>query len=101
MEHLPTIDSPAYSCPKVEDHSMEFEGLVGFPERLGWIMDRQLRPVRTSETATLLYSPDALIKAWLFFGLLSDFFGISELDVDMHDFVGHDGDQNFVTSCEI
>ena len=102
MEHLPNIQDTAYSWPKVpclcrvEDY--DSKGIVGFPERVGWTVDRQLDPVRTNEAATPFNSQGALIQAWLFFGLLSDFFKISELDVDMHDFVWQEGDQRFVNT---
>ena len=103
MDHLPGIEDSAYPWPKVpclcrvEDY--DSQGVVGFFERAGWKIDKQLGPVRMDEVTTPLNSQGALIQAWLFFGLLQDFFQISELNVDMHDFVQQQADRSFVTTA--
>ena len=53
------------------------------------------------EAATALDAPGGLIQAWLFFGLLQDFFQIGELTVDMRYFVQQEGDQSFATTAQL
>ena len=102
MDHLPTIEDPAYPWPKVpclcrvEDY--DSKGMIEFPERAGWKIDRQLGPVRTSGEVASREAQGGFIQAWLFFGLIADFFEICEHKVDMHDFVWQEDDQSFVTT---
>ena len=105
MDHLPGIEDPAYLWPKVpclcriEDYNLK--GVIDFPERVRWKIDRQMGPVRMDGVATPFDSQGALIQAWLFFGLLYDFFQISEPSVDLHDFVRQEGDLSVVTTVPL
>ena len=102
MDHLPSIEDPAYPWPKVpclcrvEDY--DFKGMIGFPEREGWIIDRRLGPVRTSGVVASPEAQGAFVQAWLFFGLLADFFKVCELEVDMQDFIWREGELSFATT---
>ena len=72
--------------------------MIGFPEREGWIIDRRLGPVRTSGVVASPEAQSAFVQAWLFFGLLADFFKVCEHEVDMQDFVRREGELSFATT---
>ena len=105
MNHLPEIKDPAYPFPeipcicRVDDY--DGQGTVGFPERVGWQIDRQAGPCRIDESKSSIQSPKALLQAWLFFGLLSDVFRIGELDVDMSTYVQHGGNGPILTTAKL
>lgn len=70
------IEDPAFPLPRmpclccVNDY--DGQGMVGFPDRAGWRIDLQKGPIRFDATKSLIESSEALIQAWLFFGLLYD-----------------------------
>lgn len=105
MDHLPIIKGPAYAVPKIaclcQPNDYDGHGIAGFPERMGWRIDRTLGPVRLNERASQIESPGALLQSWFYFGVIWDFFKIGGLNVDLKDFVyGLDGDM-FVTSASL
>lgn len=90
MDHLPAIADPAYPLPRVicvcNPDDYDGLGMVDFPKRMGWNMDRRNGPVRVGEAKSRIESPVALLQAWLFFGFLQDVFSIGETEIDLHAF---------------
>ena len=88
MEHLPAIFDPAYPLPKIlcacSPDDYDEQGMIDFPERMGWEIDRHTGPVRVDETKSSIRSPVALLQAWLFFGILLDVFSIGQTKIDIH-----------------
>ncbi len=101
MDHLPVIEDPAYPLPNIPCfcHVSDYDGrgMFGFPERVGWQIDRQNGPLRVDKEKSRIETPEALLQAWLFFGLLHDVVQTGELDFDMSTFKQKVGDQSFVT----
>ena len=105
MDHLPIIKGPAYAVPKIaclcQPNDYDGQGIAGFPERMGWRMDRILGPVRLNEGEGQIKSPGALLQSWLYFGMICDFFQIGGLNVDLKDFVYDLNNELFVTSASL
>lgn len=105
MDHLPTIKGSAYALPKIpclcQPRDYDGQGIAGFPERMGWQIDRTLGPVRVNEHKSQTKSPDALLQSWLYFGVIYDVFRIGGLDVDLKDFVHELHSQLIVTSMSL
>ena len=105
MDHLPIIKDPAYAVPKIaclcQPNDYDGQGIAGFPERMGWRMDRQLGPIRLAEREGQIMSPGALLQSWLYFGMVYDFFHIGGLDVDLKEFVYDIDGELFVTSASL
>lgn len=95
------IEDPAYPLPYVSCfcHVSDYDGrgMSGFPERVGWQIDRQNGPLRVDKEKSRIETPEALLQAWLFFGLLHDVLQTGELDFDMSTIKQKVGDQSFVT----
>ena len=106
MDHLPIIKGPvAYAVPKIaclcQPNDYDNQGIAGFPERMGWRIDRMLGPVPLNERQSQIKSPAALLQSWLYFGLIRDFFQIGGLNVDLKDFVYDLGGELFITSASL
>ena len=90
MEHLPVIKDPAYPLPQIpcvcDAKDYDGQGMTGFPERIGWQIDKESGPVRVDETRSQVNSPAALLQAWLFFGFIQDVFSIGETNVPLQSF---------------
>ena len=93
MDHLPVIDEPAYPLPDIPCLCLpnDYDGrrVLGFPERVGWKIDRVHGPVRIDETSSSIVSQGALLQAWLFFGVLYDVFQVGGMSIDLHQFRNH------------
>ena len=105
MDHLPIIKGPAYAVSKIaclcQPNDYDGQGIAGFPERMGWRIDRILGPVRLSERGSQIKSPGALLQSWLYFGMICDFFQIGGLNVNLKDFVYDLDGGLFVTSASL
>ena len=105
MDHLPIIKGPAYAVPKIaclcQPNDYDSQGIAGFPERMGWRIDRILGPVRLNERQSQIKSPGALLQSWLYFGVIRDFFQIGRLNVDLKDFVYDLDGGLFITSTSL
>ena len=105
MDHLPEITAPTYPLPevpctcRVDDY--DGQGVVEFPERAGWQIDRQVGPHQVDESKSLIRSSESLLQAWLFFGLLYDVFKIGKLDVDMNLYVQHVGNMSVLSTAKL
>ena len=90
MDHLPIIEDPAYPSPEIPclclPNDYDGQGVLGFPERVGWKIDRVHGPVRTHEASSSIDSQRALLQAWLFFGVLYDVFQIGGISIDLQKF---------------
>ena len=91
MDHLPEISRPAYVPPEIPclcfPSDYDGHGVTGFPERVGWRLDRIQGPLREDDKKSTIESAGALLQAWLYFGMLSDVFKIGEIEYNLHDFV--------------
>lgn len=87
MDHLPLIEDPAYPLPHVPCHcdvsDFDGHGMAGFPERVGWRIDREEGPVRSDPSKSSISTPEALLQAWLFIGLLHNVFSAGETEIDL------------------
>ncbi|KAM0801043.1 hypothetical protein BDR22DRAFT_972369 [Usnea florida] len=105
MDHLPIIKGPAYAVPKIaclcQPNDYDRHGIAGFPERMGWRIDRILVPVRLNECESQIKSPGALLQSWLYFGVIWGFLKIGGLNVDLKDFVYDLRGDLFVTSASL
>ena len=105
MDHLPIIKGPAYAVPKIaclcRPNDYDGQGIDGFPERMGWRIDRILGPVRLNERESQIKTPGALLQSWLYFGMICEFFQIGGLSVNLIDFVCDLDDELFVTSTSL
>ena len=105
MDHLPIIKGPAYAVPQIaclcQPNDYDGQGIAGFPERMGWRIDRILGAVRLNEREVQIKSPGALLQSWLYFGVICDFFQIGGLNVDLKDFVYDLDSELFVTSASL
>ena len=105
MDHLPIIKGPAYAVPKIaclcQPNDYDSQGIAGFPERMGWRIDRILGPVRLNEGESRIKSPGALLQSWLYFGMICDFFQVRGLNVDLKDFVYDLDGRMFITSASL
>ncbi len=105
MDHLPEIEDPAYRSPKIEclcsvDH-YDGQGILGFPERVGWKIDRRKGPVRINDTKSVLESPSSLMQAWLFFGMLFDVLRIGNSHEDVYAFQQQNSEGCFITTVPL
>ena len=93
MDHLPIIEDPAYPSPVVPclclPNDYDGLGVFGFPERVGWKIDRVHGPVRTHEARSSIDSRGALLQPWLFFGVLYDVFQVGGMSIDLQKFKRH------------
>lgn len=102
MDHLPEIENLAYPLPKIpcfcrpEDY--DGHGVRDFPARSGWTLDEEKGPSRIADHTTLIESPNAMLQAWLYFGVLHDVLSIGGLNVKMQDFMQTINGELFVTS---
>lgn len=84
MDHLPEPSSPAYGHPQVpylEGFVYDESGFRDFPSRMGFDKTRLLAGNFTEHRHSVLA---AFLRSWLFFGMMSEVFGIS---VNVDDFV--------------
>ena len=105
MDHLPRIENPVYPPPRIpclcQPQDYDGQGVVGFPERVGWKIDRDHGPVRMDENKRLIESPAALLRSWLYFGMLYDVLQIGGLDFDLRDFEQSIDGESFVTAAPL
>lgn len=105
MDHLPTIEDPWYPPPKVpclcRPQDYDGQGILGFPERVGWKIDRERGPVLMDATKSSIESPGALLQSWLYYGMLCDVFRVGGLEIDVQDFIQSNDGESFVTTAAL
>ena len=102
MDHLPQVQALAHKSPKIpclcHAHDFDGQGIVGFPERVGWKIDRIQGPVRFDDKKIKIDSPGAMLQAWLYFGMLSEIFQIGRITYDLQDSLQVVEGRSFVTT---
>ena len=105
MDHLPHIENLAYPVQSIpllgrpEDY--DGNGLQGFPERIGWKIDRERGPLLNDPPNSPIKSSGALLQTWLYFGVLHDVLLIGGLHFNMQDFVHSVNGEQAVTSLPL
>ena len=101
MDHLPQIKNLAYPLPTIPSlgrpQDYDGQGIMGFPGRVGWQIDRERGPIQTDGIESAIQSPGALLQTWLYFGVMYDVLLIGGLRFDMQDFV-HAADSEVIVS---
>ena len=105
MDHLPPIVEHSYPPPKIpclcSPNDYDGNGILQFPERVGWEIDPENGPIRVDSSKSSIDSPAVLLQLWLYFGTLHDYFQIGDLDFQWEDYVQNVDSELLVTSARL